>query len=218
MRAYGLKAYQFTPPDWMQQSYFQIDAVVPAGTTKTQELLMEQNLLAERFKLAVHFVPKEMQVYEMTVGTGGVKFKEWMDLPPLAEGATAYDRPAGAKGPITAADLRPGPGSPAEWQYTDGRHSRRGKHSMESLGVYLSGQFERPVLDATALKGEYDIMLDYVMEPKSIPGFAPPDVPPAAGPSLAKTVETQLGLRLESKKATIPVMVLDRMERTPTEN
>jgi uncharacterized protein (TIGR03435 family) len=188
-----------------------------AGSTKEQMRLMEQNLLAERFKLAAHFVNKEMQIYEMTVGAGGVKFKEWADLPPLADGPTPGDRVR--SGTLKAADLRPLPDSPVEWQSIDGRHSRRGKHSMEFLAAYLSGQLERPVLDATGLTGEYDITLDFVMEPRrvNLPGVAP-EVSLAAGPTLVKAVETQLGLRMESKKGMIDVLVIDHVEKVPTEN
>jgi uncharacterized protein (TIGR03435 family) len=210
MTAYNLRAYQFTPPDWMRESWFQIDANIPAGSTKEQMRQMEQNLLAERFKLAVHFVKKEDQIYEMTVGADGVKFKEWADLPPLARPVT---------GPVKAADLRPAPDSPAEWQFTDGRHSRRGKHSMDFLAAYLSGQLERPVLDATGLTGEYDIMLDYVMEPRRLAFMpAPPEVSLAAGATLVKAVESQLGLRMESKKGMIDMFVIDHVEKIPTEN
>ncbi len=61
----------------MQSSRFEITANISAGATQEQLRLMEQNLLAERFKLAVHFVKKEMQTYEMTVGKDAPKFKEW---------------------------------------------------------------------------------------------------------------------------------------------
>jgi uncharacterized protein (TIGR03435 family) len=221
--AYQLQSYQFTPPDWMQDSRFEIDAKIPAGATQEQMYLMEQNLLSERFKLAAHFDKKEMQIYEMTVGKDGQKFKDWVDLPPLAPGATAYDRPPSATGPIKASDLRPGPKSTAEWQTVNGSHSRRGEISMGALATYLSVQLERPVIDATGLAGDYDIMLDYVMEPvqgrRCPPSCLPADPPPlAAGPTLLKAVESQLGLKLESKKGKINVMVIDHIEKVPTAN
>ena len=222
-QAYQLKSYQFTPPDWMQDSWFEIEAKIPAGATQKQMYLMEQNLLAERFQLAAHFDKKEMQVYEMTVGKDGQKFKEWADLPPLPPGATAYDRALSTRGPIKAADLRPAPNSTAEWMTVNGSHSRRGKHSMGALAQYLSVSLERPVIDATGLAGDYDIMLDYVMEPVQRgpcpPWCLPADPPPlAAGPTLMKAVESQLGLKLESKKGMIDVLVIDHIEKVPTAN
>jgi uncharacterized protein (TIGR03435 family) len=217
--AYQLMPYQFTAADWMRTSWFEIDAKIPVGSTKEQLFVMQQNLLAERFKLAVHWDKKQMQIYEMAVGKDGPKFKEWVDLPPLAPGATPYDRPKSA-GPLKASDLRPNPDSPTEWQTIYGSHSRRGKMSMNDLGAYLSVQLDQPVINSTGLKGEYDIMLDYVMEPRPLPGRAPnPDPPPlAAGPTLLKAVESQLGLKLESKKGTIDVLVIDHIDKTPTEN
>lgn len=215
--AYQLMPYQFTAPDWMRASWFEIDARVPAGSTKEQLFVMERDLLAERFKLAVHWNKKEMQVYEMAVGKEGPKFKEWVDLPPLPPGATPYDRP---KGPLKASDLRPDPDSSTEWQTIYGSHSRRGRMSMNDLGGYLSENLERPVINSTGLKGEYDIMLDFVMEPRPFPGRAPaPDPPPlAAGPTLLNAVESQLGLNLEAKKGMIDVLVIDHIDKTPTEN
>jgi uncharacterized protein (TIGR03435 family) len=218
-QAYQLKSYQFTPPDWMQTTWFEIDAKIPTGATQEQMYLMEQNLLAERFKLAAHFDKKEMQVYEMTVGKDGRKFKEWVDLPPLAPGAPS------TKSPVKAADLRPEPNHTIEWQTVNGSHSRRGEISMGALAQYLSANLERPVIDATGLAGDYDIMLDYVMEPARGPaGVCPPlclpaDPPPlAAGPTLFKAVESQLGLKLESKKGMIDILVIDHIEKVPTAN
>jgi uncharacterized protein (TIGR03435 family) len=221
--AYQLKSYQFTPPDWMQSTWFQIDAKVPAGASQEQMHLMELNLLAERFKLAAHFDKKEMQIYEMTVGKDGQKFKEWVDLPPLPPGTSAYDRALSTKGSIKAADLRHAPNGTAEWMTVNGNRSKRGDLSMGALAQYLSANLERPVIDATGLAGQYDIMLDFVMEPvprgPCPPLCLPADPPPlAAGPTLLKAVESQLGLKLESKKGMIDILVIDHIEKVPTEN
>ena len=91
---------------------------------------------------------------------------------------------------------------------------------MGDLAHYLSLSLERPVIDVTGLAGDYDIMLDYVKEP--VPPPCPPlctDPPPlAAGPTLLKAVESQLGLKLESKKGRIDVLVIDHIEKVPTAN
>jgi uncharacterized protein (TIGR03435 family) len=75
-RAYDIKSYQLTSPGWMETVRFDISARVPAGATKEQFNLMLQNLLAERFKLAIRRDRKEIQVYELVVGKGGIKFHE----------------------------------------------------------------------------------------------------------------------------------------------
>ena len=219
--AYQLNPYQFTPPDWMQSSWFEITANIPAGSTQQQVRLMERNLLAERFKLAVHFVKKEMQTYEMTVGKDGPKFKEWDDILARTDG----DAP-GSGTPKRAADLRlPAKASSVEYQDKNGRHSGRAKESMDALAGQLSGRLGRPVIDVTGLTGEYDIMLDFVQEPAPRPAFIPPDDGPApeppvlaAGPTLLSAVQSQLGLKLEPKKGTIDVLIVDHVEKVPTDN
>ena len=72
-RAYDIKAYQLTrQPGWTRPaSTFPRES--PAGASKEQFRLMMQNLLAERFKLAIHRDQKEMQVYEMVVAKGGLE-------------------------------------------------------------------------------------------------------------------------------------------------
>jgi uncharacterized protein (TIGR03435 family) len=79
---------------------------------------------------------------------------------------------------------------------------------METVIVWLAAELGRPVVDETGLKGRYDIELRY------LPGSAGD----AAGPSLFDAVREQLGLRLDSVKRAMPVLVVDKVERTPTEN
>ena len=52
--AYDMPQYRVTAPDWMPVTTFLVGAKLPAGATKEQFRLMMQNMLAERFKLAVH--------------------------------------------------------------------------------------------------------------------------------------------------------------------
>ena len=88
-KAYPIEGYQFTPPQWALQAQFEIDAKIPQGATKEQMPLMIRGMLQERFKLAAHFVKKDAQVYEMTVGKGGPRFKEWVDLQAVGGGREA---------------------------------------------------------------------------------------------------------------------------------
>src|SRR6185369_276003 len=79
--AYDLKRYQYSGPSWLDGERFDIVAKVPEGATKEQFRVMLQNLLAERFKVAVHREKKEMQVYELLVAKGGLKIKESVEEP-----------------------------------------------------------------------------------------------------------------------------------------
>jgi len=72
-----------------------------------------------------------------------------------------------------------------------------------------------PVVDQTGLPGAYDFKPDWTPAVRSSSGASPD---PAAGLKLFEAIETQLGLKLENKKLPLPVIVIDRVERVPTEN
>ena len=74
--AFDLQPFEFVGPDWLQDARFDFQAKVPRGATKAAFRAMLRNLLAERFKLAVHQEKRGMPVYEMTVAGKGPKFHE----------------------------------------------------------------------------------------------------------------------------------------------
>lgn len=75
MQAYQLLGYQVSGPSWLDSERYDISAIKPPGASDEQVRLMLQNLLAERFKLALHREHKEMSVYALVVGKRGQKFK-----------------------------------------------------------------------------------------------------------------------------------------------
>jgi uncharacterized protein (TIGR03435 family) len=75
MRAYDVKNYQVTGPAWLSSERYDIAAKVAPGTAKEQFNLMLQNLVAERFHLALHHETKEFQGYELVVSRSGSKLK-----------------------------------------------------------------------------------------------------------------------------------------------
>jgi uncharacterized protein (TIGR03435 family) len=83
--------------------------------------------------------------------------------------------------------------------------------SMATFADFLGGRLEMPVLDMTGLSGFYDVTLDWVEE-----GAASGDV--QKFPELPIALQEQLGLKLESRKAPLEVVVVDHIERVPTEN
>jgi uncharacterized protein (TIGR03435 family) len=197
--AYHLAPYQFTPPDWMRRMWLNVDAVIPAGATPQEFRLMEQNLLAERFKLAGHFDKKELPTFEMTVAKSGLKVQQVKPDEPSPDGITMGD-----------------------YMEVGGRVRHSNKQTMADLAQYLTGRLGRPVFDATGLSGTYAILLNYVIEPSSGPrGAVQPPVAAAdapIGPTLLEAVQPQLGLRLEAKKSLIDVLVIDHCEKVPAGN
>jgi uncharacterized protein (TIGR03435 family) len=94
--------------------------------------------------------------------------------------------------------------------------------SAEMLATVLSGQIGRSVQDQTGLKGIFDFKLEWdpaMWDPEMGP---PSEASPAAndpgGPSLFTAIQAQLGLKLEARKGPVEVLVIDHIERIPTEN
>jgi uncharacterized protein (TIGR03435 family) len=223
--AYSIKSYQLTGPGWMDSERYEIVAKVPAGVTKEQVRLMMRSLLAERFHLVIHHEQKEMPIYDLTVAKGGSKLKEWVEPPPLA--AAADNKPAAAPdsfpkfamGKDGFPDLPRGSG--AAMIMMNGKARRQGQETMADFASWLSAQAGRHVSDATGLKAKYDISIYWAEDsgraaPPNADGTA--SAPEDSGPTLFGALQEQLGLKLESKKGMVDTIVVDRVERVPTEN
>ena len=205
--AFNLLTYRFSGPDWMQSVRFNVSANIPDGTTKEQFRLMLQNLFVERFKLAFHWEKKEIQTYDLVVAKSGHKMKE----SPLDAETPAPQFDSSPKGDTEGFPVLP-PGRQSVLAEL-GSHiaMRRADETMDRLAVYLSAQLHTPVSNATGLTGKYDFALHWVAE-----GSTPPT--DDTGPNLFRAVQEQLGLRLESRKGTVDILVVDHAEKTPTEN
>lgn len=215
--AYGLKHYEYAGPSWLASARFDITAKAPAGATQTQEMAMLQNLLPERFGLKVHREKREMTVYELAIAKGGPRVKQAVPAPPPGAPKITFD----ADGvPV----LAPGGGVISGLPGRDGIQSLWGvlheEITMERLASILGSLIGgRRVTDATGLKGKYDVAMHW-----AIPA-GPPDndasglpLDAAAIPAIFAALESQLGLKLESKKGTVRVLGVDHCEKTPTEN
>ena len=102
---------------------------------------------------------------------------------------------------------------------TQGQLSMNGTHitghgaPMQALADHLSNaalQLDRPVIDQTGLKGNYDFTLEW--SPDNVP------LGDSAAPSLFTAVQEQLGLKLDARKAPVEIIVVDSAEKVPTEN
>jgi uncharacterized protein (TIGR03435 family) len=206
--AFNLAAYELSAPEWMDSVRFDMSARIPEGTTREQFRQMMQNFLAERFKLTFHREKKDVPGYSLVVAKNGPKFKESVPSPPPEDA----DRPAAKSGPLKRGDdgypILPA-GRRSTMAIMNGYASQRfGEATMEHLAMNLGFQLHAPVVDATGLKAKYDLTLNWVTD----------RMPDDAGPNLFRAVQEQLGLKLESKKTLIDVLVVDHFEKTPTEN
>ncbi len=195
-------------PDWMKSERYDIDARVdPADMAAWQnpatqkEMLhsMMQSLLAERCKLAVHREMRDKPVYALVVAKSGPKFQQAKSV---ESAAILAQHPNVGAIPGGGGMFAPGAGGSMELYGA----------SIATLTVVLSNKAGRTVVDKTGLTGTYDIKL-----PTTQPGPSAEDGTQDPAPSIFTMVQEQLGLRLESAKASVETLVIDHVER-PAEN
>jgi uncharacterized protein (TIGR03435 family) len=163
------------------------------------------------------------------------------DSAPLDPAAAAANRQKAIESAMRAMgrggdmpQLPPGAGRGTSMMMMNGRARMTSpKQTMAQFAEWLVRQLDRPVVDQTGLTKKYDLALDYA--PESVGGRGPmggmlPPPPPGgeggapaepdaqAAPSLFSALQEQLGLRLEQKKGPVDMLVVDRLEKTPTEN
>ncbi len=200
--AYGVQDYEISgAPSWLKSEKYDIEAKMNGSVADELQKLspdqrtlkrnrMLQVLVAERFKLSLHRETKELPVYALVIATSGPKLHE-------------------AKHSV----MRLG----------------RGELTSQGVGIALlaralSRQLGRPVLDKTGLPGYYEFTLRWTPdESQTFIGFdgtiisdnaRPPD---SSWPSVFAAVQEQLGLKLESQKGPVEILVIDHVER-PSEN
>jgi uncharacterized protein (TIGR03435 family) len=205
MEAFNVKIEQIEGPSWLETDCFEISAKFPEGATRDQLPAMLQALLAERFKLAAHKEDRPRSGYALVVDKGGPKFKE--DDP----NAKFMGRNAGLM-----------------MYGAFGHGAVKGVMSMAALAANLSTEGYGPVQDLTGLTGKYDIDLSWTRDPDFAPrprdpavsAATPPsaDTPAAPGADLFAALRDQLGLSLERRQMQVQFLVVDHIDRIPTEN
>jgi uncharacterized protein (TIGR03435 family) len=203
-------------PDWIGSDRFDVTAKAPDGESGQSpgELmrLMVQSLLADRFSLVLHTETREMPVYSLVVARSDGRLGK--SLTPSVADCTAA---RGRRGGPPAAPPQPGRRPQCGLMIGIGRMAAGGMRLSE-LARSLSSQVGRIVLDRTGLDGAYDFELTYAPEQR-LPagalfngGTEPPPVDPNA-PSLFTALQEQLGLKLDSDRGPVEVLVIDRVEQ-----
>lgn len=182
---------QLEAPAWMESTRFDIVANIPPGATRDQANLMLQNLLADRFHLAVHRSTRELPIYALLLAKNGPKLKVSVDDPNAP-------RPRGTLWP---------PGRKI-FEFNGS--------TMASFAQTLENDVDRPVIDATGLAETYDIRLVFASA-GPVRGSPNPQADPEA-PELFTALTEQLGLKLESRRGPVLVLVVDSGLQQPTEN
>jgi len=241
--AYRVKTYQVIGPDWMSQQRFEIQGKIPEGesTDKVPEML--QALLADRFKLTIHRDKKELPVYALIIGKNGSKLTPASTEPeaplPDSPGGMTIGTENGEMKVVQdgkgGSMIRGGgqDGTIKQSISAAGVHMEMTKTSIKFLVDILTTLVDRPVLDMTDLKGNFQMTLDLPMEDlqllaqrqAAMLGIQLPGPPPGGnlgdastpGGSVFSAME-KLGLKLDGRKAPVETIVVDHLEKTPTEN
>jgi uncharacterized protein (TIGR03435 family) len=185
---YHVFDYQVSGPDWLQSERYDIVAKAAGTATEGQLRTMMQTLLAERFKLALHHQTKEFAAYALVVAKNGPKFHESQ-----SEGESSIE--------------------PDQKRMSVTVH----RTPISQLTEMLSNVFHAPVVDMTELKGKYDVTLNlakYVGDIQPKGDGAPPDVLSI----ISMGLQEELGLKLESRKLSLDLLIIDRAEKAPVEN
>jgi uncharacterized protein (TIGR03435 family) len=191
--AYGLHSRQIASgPAWLETDKYDVTGQpdIEGVPSQTQLRQLVEHLLADRFKLTFHRDKKELSVYALVVGTKG---------PTLTKSAA---NPNGLPS-LLFRGLGVLPAANA---------------SMADLAAVMQqAVLDRPVVDRTGLTGRFDFTLTWTPDETQFLSMGvriPPRAPDAAGPpGLFTAIQEQLGLKFESTRAPVDVIVIDQIER-----
>jgi uncharacterized protein (TIGR03435 family) len=190
--AYGVRdAMIIGGPEWADHQHFDVLAKAPWDAAMPALREMMQALLAERFKLVTHREGRAMRAYVLTVGKREPRYRE------------------GSGGRQTC-----------DWKTGEAGLRRRECRNMTMLELanQLPGWagigIDLPVVDQTGLKGSFDFEFEVGMTTASAPGGVGENAALDSGPTIFQALD-QIGLKLESRKTDLPVIVIDHAE-SPT--
>ncbi len=218
--AYQIQNFQITGgPGWITSDRFDIVAkaeqevpLTPPGGPPGPMQMMLRSLLAERFKLVSHIERRELPTYELVVAradgkTGAQLLPSTVDCDAFRaamrrSGGPPPAPPAPGERPMCG--LRIGPGTLAA-----------GGMPLGALANALAPMVNRVVLDRTGVTGNFDVDLQWTPDQAPQRPAGSPDLPPIDpnGPSIFTALQEQLGLKLESTRGPVDVLVIDSVEQ-----
>ena len=211
--AYGVQDYQLSgDPLRAISDNYDIEAKAE-GTTSVQEMEgpMLQALLESRFRLILHRETRQLPIYELTVAKGGPK------LTPSKEGSCVPYRTDAPPAPVSPDAPHP--------NYCGFRIGADGANRMldgTGIGMALlatnlsrtyNSNLARNVMDATGLSGVFDVHLKWAFDDLTSTGPIASDGLASSPAGLFTALQEQLGLKLESAKGPVEVLVIDHVER-----
>jgi uncharacterized protein (TIGR03435 family) len=222
--AYGVQDLQIAGgPAWVASDRFDVEATTRPDVKADEARAMLRALLEERFKLAVHREMREMTVTTLEPARSDKRPGPQLrasgpDCAPPTPPPNVPVPPPPPPPPGTAASLILSNQTPTRCVTINTPwHMSLRETTMPQLAIRLTALLGRLVVDRTGLPGLHDLDLTFAPDP----GTPPPMVNGAPlvidAPALPTALRDQLGLKLESSKAPVDVVVIDRVE-APTEN
>jgi len=224
-------------PEWARRDRYDVRATSTlTSATVVDRAEMLKAMLADRFKLAVHFERREQPAFDLILaraggplGSGLTQTSTQCPIGGAAANAVAGSAPSPSSSATKSTDLKSPPPpcalrivgqSPLQRDLGRGQGQTgdllEGEATMATLAEMLRLPTRRFVVDKTGLAGTYRIALNFDMAATLIAPTLDPSRP-SAGLSVFDAVERQLGLKLESSRVVGEALVIDRLER-PTEN
>jgi uncharacterized protein (TIGR03435 family) len=187
-RAYNVKPFQVISPEWTENVRFDVTAKYPENTKPADRPAMLRNLLEERFKLATHSEQKELPGYALVVAKSGLKLK------PAEAGAGGGGTSSNSSNNAVTLKVTSIP--------------------MSDLADYLARRLGSAVVDKTAVEGAYTFELHWTLDDS---GGGPSDGGAAEFAAVQEAIGS-IGLHLQAQKVPLQMVVVDHVERMPTEN
>jgi uncharacterized protein (TIGR03435 family) len=227
MSAYQLKDYQLVGgPNWLDSDRFDISARAAGNVTPQAARQMLQNLLKDRFMLRVHSETRQADVHSLVLARADGRLGPRLQRTSPECEATLEARKSGTAPPSERPDfqlLRKQTACGMSMMSSTAAgvaNYSMGAVPLDRLLNQISGEVRGPVVDRTGLTGVFDILLEFASQARQLqapPQNAPDLTKDVAPPTLRDALQEQLGLKLETGKGPMEVLVIDSVER-PSEN
>jgi uncharacterized protein (TIGR03435 family) len=212
--AYQLEDFQLSGgPGWLNSNHYDIVARAQDNASPPQTMVMVRTLLEERFKLVTHRETRDLPVYALVIARNdralGPRLRKAVieECPPRAGGvgSAAGSVPDFRTPPCGLVLFGPGP---------SGRGATGRTVPIAEFVKRLAPVVSRPIIDRTKLDGRFDLDLDFTPDQSAAPADSIGTQPPAdIGPSIFTALQEQLGLKLDSTRGPVEVLVIDSVEQ-----
>jgi uncharacterized protein (TIGR03435 family) len=209
LNPYGWYSLPSQIPKWANTTGYDVEARAPGNPTKDRYRLMMQALLADRFKLVVHWEMKQIPVMAVVFdkpGKLGPRIRPHSDDVPCPAEMPLSGQPAISQKMISG-DFPERCGM-SMW-VDSGRFHMAGRNVPMSMfmGYFMADPGTKPVVNKTGLTGNYDFALEYSSDHAS-PGYQPD----SNGPTWVEALKNQLGFKLKSETDPVETLVIDHVE------